>query len=54
MLALWKSGPPKPVKAPPNERPAGAVVAAAAVPLRLLRVNPVDAVRSEPVSPHRA
>lgn len=43
VLALWKSGPPKPGKAPPKERPAGAVVAAAAVPLRLLRVNPADA-----------
>lgn len=39
----WKSEPPKPVKPPPRERPVDAVVVVAAVPLKLFRVNPVDA-----------
>ena len=47
MLVPWKSEPPKPVKAPPKERPVEAVVVVAAVPLKLFRVNPVDAIKSE-------
>lgn len=43
VLVPWKSEPPKPVKAPPKERPVEAVVVVAAVPLKLFRVNPVDA-----------
>lgn len=50
MFVLWKSEPPKPAKAPPKERPVDAVVVVAVVPPKLLRVNPVDAIKSETVN----
>lgn len=50
MFVLWKSEPPKPAKAPPKERPVDAVVVVAVVPPKLLRVNPVDAIKSEIVN----
>lgn len=43
VFVFWKSEPPRPAKAPPKERPVDAVVVVAVVPLKLLRVNPVDA-----------
>lgn len=42
MFVLWKSDPPRPVKALPSDRPVDAVVVVA-VPPKLFRVNPVDA-----------
>lgn len=47
MFVLWKREPPKPVKAPPRERPVDALELVAVVPPKLFRVNPVEAVKNE-------
>lgn len=43
VFVLWKREPPKPVKAPPRERPVDALELVAVVPPKLFRVNPVEA-----------